>query len=255
MAMIVPLPASIRAHLKANTHPGLVLDKYPRTWDEDRREVGKLSEAVQRPTLDEVVALSQPEPPDWPRWQAGHKDLLHACGAVYFAGTTVGPLTLHLSRGSALENAGICLHPLYGFVYLPGTGLKGLAHSFACEVWLPSRPNAQEAFDTVCRVFGHSSAPWLSKLADRHGVRAPDGAAAGSVVFHDAWPAAWPRLFVDILNNHHSAYYQGKGPPGDWENPIPVYFLAVEPGQSFGFGVARRRPDVPAELLELDHPG
>ena len=38
---------------------------------------------------------------------------------------TSGRLTLHLARASALENAGLCLHPLYGFTYLPGTGLKG----------------------------------------------------------------------------------------------------------------------------------
>ena len=33
---------------------------------------------------------------------------------------TVTPLTMHLARASALENAGLCLHPLYGFAYLPG---------------------------------------------------------------------------------------------------------------------------------------
>lgn len=253
MAMIVPLPPSMRRLLPYNQHPGLMLDKYPRTWDEERKEVGKLSEAVQKPALEDVVALSAPVPPDWPVWKSRHDQLLAVSGATRFPATTGGPLTLHLSRGSALENAGICLHPLYGFVYLPGTGLKGLAHSFACEVWLPAQPDAQRAFGTICQVFGHSPAPWLNDLAKRHGVRPPDpkSSAAGTVVFHDAWPAAWPKLFVDILNNHHAKYYQGNEPPGDWENPIPVYFLAVPPGQQFEFGVAKRRGDALPEHLHL----
>ena len=58
-------------------------------------------------------------------------------GALRWRCATTGPLTLHLVRASALENAGICLHPLYGFVYLPGTGLKGMARAYAETVWLP----------------------------------------------------------------------------------------------------------------------
>ncbi len=75
-------------------------------------------------------------------------------------------------------------------------------------------------------------------------------------MFHDAWPTDWPRLIVDIVNNHHSDYYQApegdnKHPPGDWEDPIPVYFLAVRAGQTFEFALAKRRADVPEECLGL----
>ncbi len=56
-----------------------------------------------------------------------------------------GPLTLHLARASALENAGLCLHPIYGFAFLPGTGLKGLARAYAETVWLPSQTDPAEA--------------------------------------------------------------------------------------------------------------
>jgi CRISPR-associated protein Cmr6 len=56
---------------------------------------------------------------------------------------------------------------------------------------------------------------------------------------------------VDILNNHHAAYYQKAEPPGDWENPIPVYFLAVEPKTTFEFALTKRRPDVPDQLASL----
>src|SRR5207248_10335644 len=74
---------------------------------------------------------------------------------------------------------------------------------------------------------------------------------AGAVVFHDAWPQQWPRLVVDILNNHHAGYYQKGEPPGDWDSPIPVYFLSVPPGQAFSFALSKRRNDVSDGLLSL----
>jgi CRISPR-associated protein Cmr6 len=81
-------------------------------------------------------------------------------------------------------------------------------------------------------------------------------AHTGNIIFHDAWPETWPQLIVDIVNNHHSQYYQADPndnahPPGDWEDPVPVYFLAVKPGVTFTFPLAKRRADVPEELLEL----
>src|SRR5207248_5442031 len=85
-------------------------------------------------------------------------------------------------------------------------------------------------------------------------VTPPKEAQAGVIVFHDGWPETWPPLLVDILNNHHAGYYQRgeKGePPGDWDSPIPVYFLAVPAGQTFSFALSKRRSDVSDELLHL----
>jgi CRISPR-associated protein Cmr6 len=56
---------------------------------------------------------------------------------------------------------------------------------------------------------------------------------------------------MDILNNHHSGYYQGKDAPGDWENPIPVYFLAVVPDQVFSFAVYKRTSHTDGSLVAL----
>src|SRR5437667_371449 len=81
-------------------------------------------------------------------------------------------------------------------------------------------------------------------LARRLGVEVPEGSCAGGVIFHDAWPEGWPPLTVDILNNHHAGYYQKGEPPGDWDSPIPVYFLSVPAGQGFTFALGKRREDV-----------
>jgi CRISPR-associated protein Cmr6 len=265
MPRIVPLPESVRALLGHNTHPGLMLDKYVESWDADA-PAKKLSEAVQRPAVDAVAALSRKEP-DGLRLAdllARRSRLLDSLGAARLSGTTTGPLTLHLARASALENAGICLHPVYGFVHLPGSGLKGMARAYAETVWLPTRPDGRTAWGQIEAVFGWAPGcdiigkdergrprlkPWRPGTAKSHGEG--DAASAGSVVFHDAWPEKWPPLIVDILNSHHNGYYQKSEPPGDWDDPVPVYFLAVPAGQMFSFAVSRRRDDVPEEHFAL----
>ena len=231
MEPIVPLPAAVRARLEHNTHPGLLIDKYAKSWD-PVVATGKLSETVQRPTVQAVARLPQPPPRelDFGALAARHRRTLAALNAQVFECVTAGPLTLHLARASALENAGICLHPIYGFVYLPGTGLKGMARAYAETV-------AGAPKEEVEAVFGNEPGEPI-KIHQR----------AGAVVFHDAWPQQWPCLIADIVNNHHPSYYQARPDdnthaPGDWENPVPVYFLAVAPGTAFSFALAPRRPD------------
>ncbi|MBU4478018.1 MAG: type III-B CRISPR module RAMP protein Cmr6 [Candidatus Omnitrophica bacterium] len=166
--------------------------------------------------------------------------------ALKFTAQTTGSFTLHLARALALENAGICLHPVYGFAYIPGTAIKGMAHAFACGVWLPTQSNKQEAWDKVCKVFGWAPSPWLNELVKDLkkkcdcDIAVREGASVGDIIFHDAWPVEWPGLICDIANNHHQKYYSGEDnmPPGDWENPKPVYFLAVKPETEFDFALS-----------------
>jgi len=252
MAMIVPLPRSVRSYLSQNTHLGLQLDKYVESWDDtlfatpgDRgsdRDTGKLSERVQKPTIQTLVSLSKSEPPglDYAKLAERWHAVVAAKEGISFRAETVGPFTLHLARASALENAGICLHPIYGFVYLPGTGLKGMARAYAETVWLPAQPAEKQpsAGQLINDVFG-----WASDATEE--------ASAGQIVFFDAWPEQWTPLVGDILNNHHPSYYQNQEPPGDWDSPVPVYFLAVPAGHTFRFAVAKRRADVSEELLNL----
>lgn len=295
MAMIVPLPESVRAFLHRNTHPGLALDKYVtscekellqdietrdfgdqsaerdrrgRKSDEEKKASAsaKLSERVQKPTILELVKLTNTEPSHlnyailFNRWQR----LLSSCRATTFAARTVSPLTLHLARASALENAGICLHPIYGFVYLPGTGLKGMARAYAETVWLPTQEDKEKAWIDIEDVFGwgpnkdredqikDSNHPAHRRREKPQDQQSPEiKASTGQIVFFDAWPRKWTPLEIDILNNHHPSYYQDQKPPGDWDSPIPVYFLAIQAGHEFQFAVAKRRDDVDERLLDL----
>lgn len=145
---------------------------------------------------------------------------------------TDAPLTLQLARSGTLENAGLALHPVYGFAYLPGTGLKGMARAAAQE-WL-----------------GYSADKIISIFGNEPGEGREGHQLSGAIVFHDAWPVRWPQLMIDIVNNHHSEYYKGKDAPGDWEAPVPVYFLAITPGTEFNFNLSLRRHDGDLESLQ-----
>lgn len=212
-------------------HPGLELDKYCALPSEEH-EWGKWQES-QGKVLERVTEL---------RGDAALLDtllqdrrrMLQALNPRCWTGTTQGPLTLHLARAGALENAGICLHPLYGFAWIPGSGLKGMTRAFAET--LTDAPD-----DERKRLFGWS----------------PDGketdGAAGSVVFHDAWPTRWPNLVRDLSNSHHAKYYTGKqpAPPADYEEPVPISFLSVQSGTEFEFALSKRSPATSDADLEL----
>jgi CRISPR-associated protein Cmr6 len=219
----------------SEVHPGLLLDKYLEPACDQEQQKQRLKRVVESAGGDRHL---------FAEFKQRRDAMLEALKVRTWSRTTCGPLTLHLARASALENAGVCLHSTHGFVYLPGTGLKGLARAFAETVWKPSQSDRGQAQTDIERVFG--------RIAQGKQTTSE----AGAVVFHDAWPEQWPRLTVDIVNNHHPEYYRRQGndaPPGDWEKPSMVYFLAALPGQTFSFALgARREGDVETERrLEL----
>jgi CRISPR-associated protein Cmr6 len=240
-------------------HPGLQLDKFsiPGEQTAQKQALENVCNTGGDPNLFKTVSDRR-------------QSLLRSLpGYCFFKATTVSPLSLHLARASALENAGLCLHPLYGFAYLPGSGLKGMARAYAETVWLPEQPDQKQAWRQIEDVFGwapnpdrkeqikDSERPAEPRREDENDPESPEiKASSGNIVFHDAWPESWPKLIVDIVNNHHPAYYQADPddnahPPGDWENPVPVYFLAVPPKTTFLFALSKRRVDVPDTLLDL----
>ncbi|HHK41084.1 MAG TPA: type III-B CRISPR module RAMP protein Cmr6, partial [Planctomycetaceae bacterium] len=274
----VPLPESFQSWARHNRHPGLALDKFAKSVSSTGEALSKISENIQRPTIEEVVRLTRSFSPKlYQRLLDRQMRLWETVQAVTFVGRTDGPVTLHLARASSLENAGIALHRIYGLPSLPATGLKGLARAYAETVWFPAQfradqdrvpvneqahKDAEHAWRRIETVFGWSPGSDRHKSYKPRSLAEPaTDASAGAVVFHDAWCTDVPKLEADILNNHHRSYYDGEsqptGPPGDWDDPVPVYFLTLAPRQTFRFALSLRRPDIDSasltEALTLAH--
>jgi CRISPR-associated protein Cmr6 len=242
------LPPAVRALVKDNLreiNPGLRLDKYARPGEMEQQQAELRELGLNQDAADPRV----------------HKEVFDrrktALGtATVWMRRTSEPLALHLARASVLENAGICLHPVYGFPYLPGTGLKGLARAWAETIWADSQPDAQKAWDRIHAVFGVGDEtdnivdsrgnvkqkPWKpsgvvrKKKSDQADADFVD--SAGLVVFHDAWPTSPPRLQIDFATPHHKPYYERSDLPGDWDAPEPAAFLSIPPETEFQFAIS-----------------
>jgi len=239
----VPVGPSLRKILSEHgcKHPGLILDKFA---------FRHVEQQFARAILDKVIEASKAgQNAFYGDLFKRHQSMLSTLNGASFTAATVGPFTLHLARASALENASICLHPIHGFAYIPGSGLKGMARAWAETIWLPCQSNKEAARRTIEEVFGWASSPERTT------------SASGAVVFHDAWPLKWPTLELDIINTHHSNYYgaqdndiarkPGEYAPGDWEDPTMVSFLSIESGTSFQFALSPRAKPPSERLLLL----
>jgi CRISPR-associated protein Cmr6 len=146
--------------------------------------------------------------------------LLKASNGQALTFKTQGPMVSGLGRTHPVEN-GFAWHHILGVPYLPGSSVKGAVRSFALT-WLGIEDRI------VSRIFGPSSKG--------------GGLNVGSVIFLDAIPTMSVRLKAEVMTPHYGPYYAGANPepPGDWHNPIPIPFLAVDSGQEFLFGVLPR---------------
>ena len=228
-----------KVHL-AERHPGLQLDKLSAAGSQEEQGV----------SLDRVAQCAG-DGALLGALLARREEALQGLGAVRLRGRTAGPLTLHLSRSGALENAGLALHPVYGFAWLPGSGIKGMARAWAETVWAPGEADSAAAWRKIREAFGTSPGPESRKAWVPKDIAPPAEPAAGRILFHDAWPVKWPRLERDIVNNHHAKYYAGEDDPGDWENPTIVSFLAVAAGTEFDFALSDRAPSSADGLAKL----
>lgn len=119
---------------------------------------------------------------------------------------------------------GFAWHRILGVPYLPGSSVKGMIRAWA-EIDAGKDKNKEEV---VRRLFG----PRCKDPEEQ-----PD---TGSLIVFDAIPSEKPVLEVDIMNPHYGKYYQGDGPPADYLNPTPIFFLTVAANVSFEFALAPR---------------
>lgn len=157
--------------------------------------------------------------------------------------------------GGILENANICLHPHFGYPYLPGSAVKGLArHAAWCE-WKKLEGEAKQSIARrISTVFGYPTGD--KKLDDA--LKADEEAReakenhAGCVAFLGAFPEGKANIEVDVLTCHHAKYYSGSKPQvTDDESPNVQAFPVVASGTVFCFPlVPLRRGKSEKEMVD-----
>lgn len=213
--------------------PSLRLEKFVRIGGNSKRE-----------EIDAVVACQarhgrapseQPLPSDGVRFPAKLKSRLIVNQA-----------------GGILENAGLCLHPHFGYPYIPGSAVKGVArHAAWCEWHEAEEPHKAEIARQMARVFGYPTGD-RGLNAYLKGLTC-DATRGGCVAFLAAEPVGKAALVTDIVNCHHMKYYGSDNPSAvatDDETPNLQFFPAVESGATFLFTLVPLR-DAGAEEVRL----
>ncbi len=252
-----PLPRDSRAiaeRIYQQAHNiGLLFNKFLWIWDENwtleaKFKEGKQERSVKSWFLEQVEALARNFPRD--AYQAFLDRQLQMIRSLEEHGYTTSVFgkraearVLSGLGGAHPMEVGFAFHSLYGFPYLPGSGLKGVARAWA-EL-------TDQDMAKIKLVFG-------SESKDERGAKKHQ---QGDVIFFDAYAITPPRLEVDILNPHFPDYYRDpkNNLPAEWQSPNPVNFLTIGIGDReeekpvFQFALAARSGEVlqwAAEWLE-----
>ena len=214
-----PLPrdcyALAEATYKRAENIGLLFNKFLWIWNEDWTPEAKSKQHF----LKRVEALARHFPRDayyaFLKRQVSLIESLRDQGyeTVIFGKRADARILSGLGGTHPME-VGFAFHPLYGFPYLPGSGLKGVARTWA---ELTSQDSAE-----IKPMFGSESKD--ERQAKEH--------QQGDVTFLDAYAIRPPKLEVDILNPHFPDYYRDpkNNLPTEWQSPNPVNFLTIGVG-------------------------
>jgi CRISPR-associated protein Cmr6 len=260
-----------------NANPGLFLDKYIGYIPNQPPEPGKAWLGKGFVPFYSNVTHSSEYQRAFQRYRERWLGLVNDCGATTLDLQVAWRTAMHLGRTSVLENATTALQRNYGFPYLPGTGLKGVAHAFAEWLLLQNQaellttyfegeiPDRPALFKLIKELFGSLLSTQLQEeLLDRQHFTAREAETLlaqgqGSLVFFDAIPlelsARKNWLGVDALTPHFGDWYRGTTvPPTDDQRLIPLTFLVVGTGNVFTFALApvsRLRNTPGAPLVEM----
>ena len=149
-------------------------------------------------------------------YSARWRNLAEEMGAITFSARPQWRVIMGLGTNDILEG-GIVLHPIFGFPTLPATSLKGVSRAYA--QWVLERP--EQELDALL------------------GMVDEDESRCGDLVFLEGSPVTPPVLERDVVNPIFGPYYRdSKTPPANYLSPQPIFFLALNAGSSYQFGVA-----------------
>ena len=177
--------------------------------------------------------------------QTDHLTALSARGysVCQFEMITSSRLVCGLGIPSCAKN-GLFMDRIWGIPYLSGSGLKGIAQdqsliSLDAFFDVNDRRDKKRHHSIFIAMFGPQSGE-KGQILDRYWK-----AGKGAVVFLDAVPILHPNTEpyeMDIVNPHYNNYYSSGGgePPGDYQSPIPSFFITVRRNITFSFAIAAK---------------
>ncbi len=136
-------------------------------------------------------------------------------------------LILGLGNPSIYE-VSMTLHHVYGFPYIPGSAVKGIARGWVIQEFFENYKKKALKDDSFCYIFG---SPKKSAAGERQ----------GCVTFYDAYPTSVPKIEKDVMTPHYIKYYMEGKAPGDYYEPKPIQFLTVGRKTCFQFILAQHR--------------
>lgn len=154
---------------------------------------------------------------------------------------TISPLVCGLGATHIFETS-IKLHHIWGVPYIPGSSLKGVCRQVAFWKLVEERKLSKDDLEEFQKKF-YGDLITDDKEILKYQLLFGTQGFKGLLLFLDAYPeiqdGSIKELFkLDIMNPHYSEYYGEKRDiPGDWENPVPVFFLTVKEEVSFRFVV------------------
>ena len=160
---------------------------------------------------------------------------------IHFQFISASPLVVGLGSGHVLETS-ITLHHIFGLPYIPGTSFKGVCRMVA--FWkLAEQKNILQDEKKIKELenifYGNLKEDDEEILRYQLLFGAQD--FRGLLFFLDSFPEIPVNssvLHIDVMDVHYRSYYgddTGRTPPGDWENPTPIFFLTVKKGLKFNF--------------------
>ncbi|MGD0040663.1 MAG: type III-B CRISPR module RAMP protein Cmr6 [Isosphaeraceae bacterium] len=210
-----PLPRDTSQALLAEGHCenfGLLMERYL-AFGSNRGQVQLVRELADRSALVPDFT-KQKELVD--AYSARWRNLAEEMGAITFSARPQWRVIMGLGTNDILEG-GIVLHPVFGFPILPATSLKGVSRAYA--QWVLERP--EQELDALL------------------GMVDEDESRCGDLVFLEGSPVTPPVLERDVVNPIFGPYYRdSKTPPANYLSPQPIFFLALDAGSSYQFGVA-----------------
>jgi CRISPR-associated protein Cmr6 len=170
--------------------------------------------------------------------QKQHAQILCAATSIPLVLSPDYRLIVGLGHPSIYETS-MTLHHVYGFPYIPATGIKGALRNYVINTYFELTKEERARFpkekwgvqkeekalkkEWFCQIFG------CPPGSARKNKKEEQTAFIGDVVFFDAYPTQAPNIEMDVMTVHYQDYYGDKNlPPADWQSPNPIPFLTVK---------------------------